>query len=134
MTMQPHSLGTLSLENQITPAQRKVAAGWMGRHDPALIAKGLPLPETQVPACPKVKVADLPEGHLKQKWIDHLEQNQLIKSCCRHPENHFVEARKSHPEELAPDIYIFTCDKCGKAHRFFCVGATDDNRPVWDAS
>jgi hypothetical protein len=90
------------------------------------------LPETQVVACPRVRVADLPEGHLSQKHIEHLEQNQKIASCCRHPENHFIEARKSHPEELAPDIYVFECDKCQRKHRFMCVGFGDP-RPVWAA-
>jgi hypothetical protein len=91
------------------------------------------LPQTQVQACPRVKVADLPEGFLKQNHIEGLEQNQLIASCCRHPENHEVEARKSHPDEPAPDIYIFHCDKCQRKHQFFCVGATDDKRPMWAA-
>jgi hypothetical protein len=124
--MKPHSLSTITLGPPfITPAQKAMAR----RH---ATFKGEVLPETQVPACPRVKVADLPEGHLKQKHIDHLEQNQQIASCCRHPENHEVEARKSHPDEQAPDIYIFHCH-CGKKHRFFCVGQFDE-RPVWDAS
>jgi hypothetical protein len=59
--------------------------------------KGDVLPETRVLACPRVKVADLPEDHLKKNHIEHLEQNQKIASCCRHPENHEVEAHKSHP-------------------------------------
>ena len=128
--MQPHSLATIRLTDAKTPAQKKAMAGWAGRH--GTIQKGASLPETQVLACPRVKVADLPEGHLKQKHIDHLEQNQQIASCCRHPENHEVEALKSHPEEPAPDIYVFHCT-CGRKHRFFCVGTTDE-RPIWDAS
>lgn len=132
--MTPHSLGTVSIQDVKTPAQRAAESGWASRHNGGRPwPKGTVLPETQVLACPRVKVADLPEGHLKQKHIDHLEQNQLISSCCRHPENHEVEARKSHPDEQAPDIYIFHCH-CGKKHRFFCVGRTDDNRPVWSAS
>lgn len=130
--MTPHSLGSISIAATITPAQRKAAGGWAARHGGSW-PKGTVLAETQVQACPRVRVADLPEGHLKQNHIDHLEQNQMIASCCRHPENHEVEARKSHPDEQAPDIYIFHCH-CGKKHRFFCVGRTDDNRPVWDAS
>ena len=125
----PHSLSTISLTDAKTPAQRKAEAGWIGRH--GVVSKGMVLPETQVVACPRVKVADLPEGHLKQSHIDHLERNQKIASCCRHPENHEVEALKSHPEEVAPDIYVFHC-KCGKKHRFFCVGRTGE-RPMWQA-
>lgn len=129
--MQPHSLATINLSGTKTPAQRKAEGGWAARH--GRFAKGEALPKTTVPACPRVKVADLPEGHLKQSHIDHLEQNQMISSCCRHPENHEVEALKSHPEEPAPDIYVFHCH-CGHKHRFLCVGATDDRRPSWDAS
>lgn len=136
--MKPHSLGTINLSNTKTPAQKAAEAGWAGRHG-YVPGKGNPwpkgtvLPETQVPACPRVKVADLPEGFLKQNHIEALERNQLIASCCRHPENHEVEARKSHPDEKAPDIYIFHCT-CGRKHRFFCVGATDEKRPYWDAA
>jgi hypothetical protein len=134
--MQPHSLGTISISTNKTPAQRQAEGGWAARHGyiPGkgnAWAKGTVLPETQVQACPKVKVADLPEGHLKPNHISALEQNQKIASCCRHPENHEVEALKSHPDEQAPDVYVFHCT-CGKKHRFFCVGMTD-SRPVWDA-
>lgn len=129
--MLPHSLATITISNAKTPAQRKAEGGWAARHG-ANIAKGTVLPATQMPACPRVKVADLPEGHLKQKHIEHLEHNQLIRSCCRHPENHEVEALKSHPDEKAPDIYIFHCT-CGRKHKFFCVGF-EDTRPAWGAS
>lgn len=125
--MQPHSLATLSIGTIKTPAQRAAEAGRHGRYP-----KGTILPETMVLACPRVKVADLPEGFLKAKHIEGMEHNQQIASCCRHPENHEVEAFKSHPDEAAPDIYVFHCT-CGKKHRFFCVGMTDDHRPSWDA-
>jgi hypothetical protein len=128
--MQPHSLATITISNAKTPAQKAAVGGWAARHAP--FKRGDVLPETQVPACPRVKVADLPEGFVKQKWIDQQEQNQQIASCCRHPENHEIEARKSHPDEQAPDIYIFHCT-CGKRHIKFCVGQTDDKRPMWAA-
>lgn len=127
---QPHSLGHVQVGVNKTPAQKKLEGGWAARHKPW--KKGDVLPETRVLACPKVKVADLPEGFLKPNHIAALEQNQKIASCCRHPENHEVEAHKSHPEETAPDIYIFTCT-CGRKHRFFCVGLSDDARPFWAA-
>jgi hypothetical protein len=42
--------------------------------------------------------------------------------------------RKSRiPMSQAPDIYVFHCDKCKRKHRFFCVGQTDEKRPMWDA-
>ncbi len=130
--MQPHSLATINLSNAKTPAQRKADGGWAARHGMHW-EKGTILPETQVQACPRVKVADLPEGFLKQNHIEALEHNQQIASCCRHPETHEVEALKSHPDEPAPDIYVFHCT-CGRRHRFFCVGQTDDKRPAWDAA
>lgn len=129
--MKPHSLATVTTSKTKTPAQRKAEGGWAARHG-MYWAKGTVLPETNVPACPRVKVADFPDGYLKQNHIDALEQNQKISSCCRHPENHEVEARKSHPDEQTPDIYVFHCT-CGKKHRFLCVGETD-TRPMWGAS
>jgi hypothetical protein len=125
--MTPHSLSTLTIQNTKTPAQRAAEAGRHGRYP-----KGTTLPDTTTKACPRVKVSDLPEGFLKQNHIEALEHNQKISSCCRHPENHDVEAFKSHPDEPAPDIYVFHCT-CGRKHRFFCVGMTDI-RPSWGAS
>jgi hypothetical protein len=129
--MKPHSLATIILTDAKTPAQQSSEGGWAARHG-KYWPKGTELSETIALACPRVKVADLPIGHLKQKHIEHLEQNQMIASCCRHPENHEVEAHKSHPDEQAPDIYIFHCT-CGKKHRFFCVGMHDE-RPIWSAA
>ncbi len=128
----PHSIATIEVSTDKTPAQKAKERGWAARHG-YNFPKGTVLPETRVLACPRVRVADLPENHLKKNHIEGLERNQKIATCCRHPENHFVEAHKSHPDEPAPDIYIFTCDKCNKKHRFFCVGLVD-KRPVWDAS
>lgn len=130
-TPKPHSLSTVSLSDAKTPAQRRAEGGWAARHG-MYWPKGTVLPETRVLECPRVKVADLPEGHLKKKHIEQLEQNQKIASCCRHPENHEVAAFKSHPEEQSADIYEFYCTTCGRTHRFFCVGKTDE-RPHWKA-
>ena len=96
--------------------------------------KGTILPETIVQACPRVRVADFPPGHIPQRFLEGLEQNQQIASCCRHPENHEIAAFKSHPEERAPDIYIFYC-QCGRMHRRFMAGRTDrEPRPLWSAA
>lgn len=122
--MKPHSLATAQLYKP------KTVPPFVQRH--GRFPKGTVLPETQVLACPRVKVSEFPEGFLKTKHIEHLEQNQLIRSCCRHPENHEVEAFKSHPDETSPDIYVFHCT-CGLKHRFFCVGETDPQRPEWKA-
>jgi hypothetical protein len=120
--MKPHSLATTRLEGTKQPPN--IFAKRFGAYE-----KGAVLPETIVSHSPRRKVADFPEGFLKPNHIQRLEQNQKIASCCRHPENHEVEALKSHPDEPAPDVYIFHC-QCGRKHRFFCVGQ-DDERPEW---
>lgn len=84
-----------------------------------------------IPACQRIKVAKL--GNLiPTKYIEALEHNQQIASCCRHPENHDIEAFKSHPDEKVPDIYILHCT-CGKQHRRFCLGG-GDIRPYWEVA
>lgn len=131
--MKPHSLQSVQRAAP-SPSERFKALGPIAaRH--GRFQKGTVLPETQVPACPRVKVADLPEGFIPAKYYEkNLEQNQLLAGCCRHPENHEIEARKSHPEEEAPDIYIFHCT-CGRKHVRWLIGAIDDvARPVWSAS
>ena len=92
-------------------------------------------------ACPPRPVAKL--GNLiPTKYIEGLEQNQKIASCCRHPENHTIEAWYSSDEDRdrgVPDIYIFTCT-CGRKHRRFCVGGSEgagpnaplELRPFWE--
>lgn len=90
-------------------------------HDPGTAS-------THVRVCPRHPVRHL--GNLiPTKWIEHLEQNQLIHSCCRHPENHDIEAFKSHPNESVPDIYLFHCT-CGRRHVRFCLGSGE--RPFWE--
>ena len=130
--MKPHSLATQSLVDGRSKQDKFNALGPFARRH-GNIPKGTVLPETHVQACPRVKVADFPEDFLKKNHIERLEHNQKIASCCRHPEHHEVEALKSHPDERAPDIYIFHCT-CGRKHRFFCIGEFDHKRPVWDAA
>jgi hypothetical protein len=87
---------------------------------------------SHVQACPRYPAAKL-FSLLPIKYIEALEQNQKIASCCRHPENHEVEAFYSceaEREKGTPDIYIFHCT-CGKKHTRFCAGG-GDVRPVWD--
>lgn len=74
--------------------------------------------ENPAPNVYKAGDALLPLG-----WIEALEQNQQIKSCCRHPENHSIGAfySSAKDEELGiPDIYILYCP-CGCQHKRFCV-------------
>ena len=83
-------------------------------------------------ACARHPVAKL-FNLIPIKYIEALEQNQKISSCCRHPENHDIEAKYSCDEEKekgVPDIYIFHCT-CGKQHVRFCIGG-GDVRPFWD--
>jgi len=83
-----------------------------------------------VPACPRRPVRNFKPGFIPTKFFEYLEHNQKIATCCRHPEDHDIEARKSHPDEKQPDIYIFHCT-CGLKHTIFCVGA-GDVRPFWE--
>jgi hypothetical protein len=67
------------------------------------------------------------------RFIEQYEQNQKLAHCCRHPENHDIEAFFSCEEEAAkgiPDVYILHCT-CGRRHvRLMCGGG---ERPWWDA-
>lgn len=85
-----------------------------------------------VPACPRIKVTKV-MNLLPIKYIQALEHNQQITSCCRHPENHEIEAIYSCEEQAntkVPDIYIFHCT-CGRKHRRLCAGE-NDIRPFWE--
>jgi hypothetical protein len=86
-------------------------------------------PVTMVLACKRHPVRKL-RGLIPDRFLEALEHNQLIALCCRHPEDHEIEAWRSRPEETAPDIYIFHC-RCGKQHRRFCLGGGDE-RPMWE--
>jgi hypothetical protein len=88
-----------------------------------------PRPETLTLVCKRYPVAKL-RSLIPPKFFEALEHNQQIASCCRHPENHDIEAFKSRAEEAAPDVYILHC-RCGRKHRRFCVGGGDE-RPVWE--
>jgi hypothetical protein len=128
----PKSLKTFKLVDTRSAAEKFAALGPLAaRH--GNFPKGTVLPETTVPACPKIKIVDFPDGFIPTKYFEDLEHNQQIRSCCRHPENHAIEALKSHPDEVAPDIYIFHCT-CGRIHRRFCVAQFDENRPYWEAA
>lgn len=112
-------------------------------------------------ACARVRVKNpAPDvwtaggARLPVRYAEALEQNQQIASCCRHPENHEIEAWYSSDEDKAkgvPDIYIFICT-CGRMHRRFCVGGNpklpdgsvdyaalakagreEEKRPFWEA-
>ena len=133
--MKPHSTHSVRIRSKkrdLTPEERFAKLGPIARRH-GRFPKGTVLPETQVAACPRVKVADLPKNFLPAKYFEALEHNQQIPHCCRHPENHEIEARKSHPEEKVPDIYIFHCNVCNNRHIRFCVGM-EDVRPVWEAA
>lgn len=91
----------------------------------------IPLTASHSLACPRVPVAKV-MYKLPIRYIEALEQNQQISSCCRHPENHSIEAWFSSPQQAetgAPDIYKFFCT-CGRVHVRFCVGG---DHPLADA-
>jgi len=81
---------------------------------------------------------DSPRNLLPLKYVESLEQNQQLATCCRHPENHDIEAWYSNDEERAkgiPNIYILHCS-CGRQHKRFCVGQNPPHgekevRPFW---
>ena len=80
-------------------------------------------PSTHIPACPRRPVSTV-MYKLPIKYLEALEQNQQIASCCRHPENHDIEAWFSSSEAEAtgmPDVYKFICT-CGRTHTRFCLG------------
>jgi len=131
--MKPHSLQSVQRTAPSPNENFKALGPIAARH--GRFPKGAVLPETQVVACPRVKIADFPAGFIPPKYYEsNLEHNQLLKSCCRHPEDHDIEARKSHPEEEAPDIYVFFCT-CGRKHIRWLIGNVDDvPRPMWDAA
>jgi hypothetical protein len=79
-------------------------------------------------AAPRRKVSDVRQ-RLPIKYFEAMEQNQMLALCCRHPENHEIEAWYSKEGEPVPDIYKFHCS-CGKVHTRFCVGG-GDIRPIW---
>lgn len=118
---------------EVTPEDKiKQLGPWGARF--GNVPKGTKVPETITQACPRVKVADFPPGHIPTKYFEALEHNQLIASCCRHPENHEIAAFKSHPDEKMPDIYILYCT-CGRLHRRYLASDVDDHpRPLWSAA
>lgn len=120
--MQPQVLQTITLDTPKHPLD--LYQQRFGKY-----SKGAVLPESQIPWSPRRKVKDFPPDFIPLKFIEALEQNQKLASCCRHPENHEIEGRKSHPDERATDVYIFHCT-CGRQHRRFCVGFGDP-RPEW---
>jgi len=73
-----------------------------------------------------------PHNILPLRFVAGLEQNQQLASCCRHPENHDIEAWFSSERDAdlgIPDIYILHCT-CGRRHVRFCVGG--GVRPFWE--
>jgi hypothetical protein len=92
-------------------------------------------------ACPRIAVPKV-AAILPIKYIEALEHNQKIASCCRHPENHEIEAwysSEADRDKGVPDIYIFHCT-CGRRHVRFCVGGSqgsggdtvkEEKRPFW---
>ena len=86
----------------------------------------------QFVACKRIKVKKCPAS-IPVHYLETLEHNQKIASCCRNPQEHEIEAWFSDAVQKrrgVPDIYIFHC-VCGRKHRRFCVGG-GDTRPFWE--
>jgi hypothetical protein len=138
----PHALSRPNIvakEALLTPEERIAALGphakRHGRVKRDENGNKIQFPETAVPACPPVRMKDLPRDFIPKSFTErNLEHNQQVASCCRKPENHVIWSEKSHPDEVAPDRYFLRCN-CGAVHKIFCAGAggTDgqDPRPQW---
>lgn len=112
------------------PAEREAATDRVPPVKPPKAAKA-PQPETRVLVCKRRPVASFAPGLIPRQMMEPMEQNQLLSSCCRHPENHDIEAWKAHPGLKGPDQYIFTCT-CGKRHVNWLLGIKFDYLlPEW---
>lgn len=115
-----------------------------GSNTPQTLAY-VPLDALHILACPRVPVAKV-RHLLPDRYLTYIAE-KAKRECCKHPENHDIEAWFSKPSEQAkgvPDIYKFyclTCEANGEAacHARFCVGgnhpvdpAKKDKRPFWE--
>lgn len=106
-----------------------------------------PLDSQHILACPRVPVQSV-QHLLPIKYLTAIAIH-AARDCCRHPENHDIEAWFSKAAEQAkgtPDIYKFYCKTCEAeglpaCHVRFCLGGdhpTDpvkkDQRPFWDVA
>lgn len=124
--------------------------------NPDLRFKRIAGPGSHTLACYRTPVQELMAyddyGNLDRKsqmnvlpvhWCEELEHNQIAAGCCRHPENHDIEAWYSDEEQRElgiPNIYIFVCTSAhphsirvnkNRYHVRFCVGQEKD-RPFWE--
>lgn len=94
-------------------------------------------------ACPRIKLAKLiKSGTVGPRFYEkNLEHNQQVNLCCRHIDNHDIEAWYSCETDRdrgVPDIYIIYCNGCGRRHFRFCVGGSVgsggvvERRPYWE--
>ena len=70
---------------------------------------------------------------LPLKFVERLEQDQTLSHCCRHPENHSIEAWFTTAiDELrgTPDLYLLRCT-CRRVHKRLMCG-DGQIRPVWE--
>lgn len=72
MAGKPHSLQTFVLGDHRSPAEKFAALGPIAQRH-GQFPKGTKLPFTLTPACPRVKVADFPPGHIPQRYLEALE-------------------------------------------------------------
>jgi hypothetical protein len=83
-------------------------------------------------ACPLYPV-DRIRQLFPEEMLTVMENNQQLKICCRHVDNHLVEARYTSAQQArsgVPDYYIFHCTECGCRHHQAMHGI-GDVRPKW---
>ncbi|MGE0853871.1 MAG: hypothetical protein AB7O44_30385 [Hyphomicrobiaceae bacterium] len=95
-------------------------------------------------ACRRVRVKDLPFALPPVLYINNLERNQDVPSCCRRWEDHHIAAffssrewmerrrKDGYPEPWGgkPDIYILYC-QCGRQHITAQQGQGGHISPTW---
>jgi hypothetical protein len=125
-----------------------------GRNSPPSLAD-IPPDSQHILACPRVPVGKI--MHLlknKMQWLDQIRE-KAVRECCKHPENHDIEAwysMQSEKDKGVPDVYKFYCKTCEEngdpaCHVKFCVGGNHplakrfskqerpelfDSRPFWE--
>lgn len=79
-------------------------------------------------ALPRLDSPPVPTGPARgmdifpRKYSEALEHNQRIKLCCRHMENVTGQTFKTSTANGGPDLFVATCQDCGRNHYRLLVG------------
>lgn len=113
------------------PVEKKMVPTYTEEEKAIIRASWAQEKRAHVVACPRRPVSEW-RSIIPDRFFTQLEQNQKIASCCRHPENHDIEAWYADDYEKEagiPGIYIMHCT-CGRKHRRVMAGRID-TRPFW---